>query len=89
MVTQKATQENPMPAIDEGWWASVLAEESRVSSRVAGNHRGEVGSETKPAPPYAAESARIDWWRASCCLCLGWRHTSGFSKVARAGFPCG
>ena len=29
MTGQKRNQENPMPMIDEGWWSSVLAEESR------------------------------------------------------------
>lgn len=29
MVAQKDNQENPMPIIDEGWWSSVLTEESR------------------------------------------------------------
>lgn len=41
MVNQKIKQENPMPVIDEGWWASVLAEEERFFPRPA----------SKPAPP--------------------------------------
>ncbi|MBK8420763.1 S1 RNA-binding domain-containing protein [Candidatus Villigracilis saccharophilus] len=32
MTGQKRNQENPMPAIDEGWWSSVLAEESRSAA---------------------------------------------------------
>ena len=48
MVTQRVKQENPMPAIDEGWWASVLAEESRSAPRV------EPRSETKPSKSRAA-----------------------------------
>ncbi len=32
MTGQKRNQENPMPDIDEGWWASVLAEESRSTA---------------------------------------------------------
>jgi small subunit ribosomal protein S1 len=31
MVGQKKVRENPMPVIDEGWWASVLAEEERYA----------------------------------------------------------
>lgn len=31
MVGQKRKYENPIPEVDEGWWASVLAEESRAS----------------------------------------------------------
>jgi len=41
MVGQKNNHESPMPVIDEGWWASVLAEEGRNSThplpRMAGN----------------------------------------------------
>lgn len=52
MIGQKSNQENPMPVIDEGWWASVLAEEGRNStppqSRSAGN-KSEVHNEAKPA----------------------------------------
>jgi len=51
MIGQKSNQENPMPAIDEGWWSSVLAEEGRNSThtqpRSAGN-RSEVRNEAKP-----------------------------------------
>lgn len=32
MIDQKGKYENPMPAIDEGWWTSVLAEESHFSA---------------------------------------------------------
>ena len=31
MVGGKSKRENPMPVIDDGWWASVLAEENRFS----------------------------------------------------------
>ncbi|CAG0971802.1 30S ribosomal protein S1 [Anaerolineales bacterium] len=51
MVGQKNNYENPMPVIDEGWWASVLAEEGRNAPhplpRAAGN-KSEVRHETKP-----------------------------------------
>jgi small subunit ribosomal protein S1 len=33
MVGQKGNLENPMPVIDEGWWASVLAEEGRNATQ--------------------------------------------------------
>ncbi|HMX72786.1 MAG TPA: S1 RNA-binding domain-containing protein [Anaerolineales bacterium] len=51
MSVQKNKHENPMPVIDEGWWSSVLMEESRYSSahtpvRSAGN-RSEVRSDSK------------------------------------------
>ena len=54
MVGQRNNHENPMPVIDEGWWASVLAEEGRNSTqhplpRVAGT-KPEVRHESKPAP---------------------------------------
>ncbi len=32
MVAHKNNQENPMPVIDEGWWSSVLTEESHYSA---------------------------------------------------------
>ncbi|HET7143492.1 MAG TPA: S1 RNA-binding domain-containing protein [Anaerolineales bacterium] len=52
MSDQKGKQVNPMPAIDEGWWTSVLAEESRFSAhttvRLTGN-RSEVRSKALPA----------------------------------------
>jgi small subunit ribosomal protein S1 len=32
MVGPKKVRENPMPVIDEGWWASVLADEERYAS---------------------------------------------------------
>lgn len=58
MVNQRVKQENPMPVIDEGWWASVLAEESRVSSpRAAGNHRGESQTEPKPVQTRGAKES--------------------------------
>jgi len=50
MVAQKNNQENPMPIIDEGWWSSVLTEESHHSAhppaRSAGN-RLEIREEAK------------------------------------------
>lgn len=51
MTGQRNKHENPMPAIDEGWWSSVLMEESRYSSahtpvRSAGN-RSEVRNDSK------------------------------------------
>ncbi len=32
MIGRKKRKENPMPIIDEGWWVSVLTEESRIKS---------------------------------------------------------
>lgn len=53
MVGQRKDHENPMPVIDEGWWASVLAEEGRNSThptpRTAGN-KPDVRREVKPEP---------------------------------------
>ncbi|MBI5942808.1 MAG: 30S ribosomal protein S1 [Chloroflexi bacterium] len=60
MVAQKNEKEHPMPVIDEGWWASVLAEEGRSSAhtppRAAGNKPDEreesrvSAADKKPAP---------------------------------------
>jgi small subunit ribosomal protein S1 len=50
MVGQKRKYENPIPEVDEGWWASVLAEESRTSGgtpvRMPGG-KPEVGEEAQ------------------------------------------
>ncbi|MDP1779684.1 MAG: hypothetical protein Q8K73_05380, partial [Anaerolineales bacterium] len=50
MVGQKNKLDNPMPVIDDGWWMSVLAEESRsampLPAHLAGS-RPEVGEETQ------------------------------------------
>ncbi len=43
MVGQRNNHESPMPVIDEGWWASVLAEEGRNST-----HPLPRGAGTKP-----------------------------------------
>ncbi len=63
MVGQKSNHENPMPAIDEGWWSSVLAEEGRNSShplpRSAGN-RSEVRGEAMPAQGKAEAADSVD-----------------------------
>jgi small subunit ribosomal protein S1 len=59
MIGQKNNHENPMPVIDEGWWASVLAEEGRNSAqhplpRVAGN-KPEAESRVEQVKPEAEE----------------------------------
>ena len=46
MVAQKNNQENPIPVIDEGWWSSVLTEESHFSDHSQAHSAGsrfEVG----------------------------------------------
>ena len=70
MVGQKGNQEGQMPQIDEGWWASVLAEEGRNSThpqpRPTGN-RSEVRSESKPvngkseAADPADKKSAVNW----------------------------
>ena len=52
MVEQKNERKNLMPEIDEGWWSSVLAEESRSSAYSSGRVVGskpDVRDETKVA----------------------------------------
>ncbi len=57
--------ETPMPVIDEGWWASVLAEEGRNSPsplpRVAGN-KPEAESRLAAGSPEADATANIANW---------------------------
>jgi len=50
MTGGKSKNENQMPAIDDGWWASVLAEESRFSQSAP------RFTETKPAPATREET---------------------------------
>ena len=54
MTGQKRKYENPIPEVDEGWWASVLAEENRAtgsSLRPAGNRPGVDSEEAKQSSP--------------------------------------
>jgi len=55
MTGQKRKYENPIPEVDEGWWASVLAEESRASGpapiRAAGNQPEGSSDEAKQSSP--------------------------------------
>lgn len=64
MVGQRNNHENPMPVIDEGWWASVLAEEARnpASSsmpRLAGS-KSEVRHEARSAPDKSEAESPVD-----------------------------
>jgi small subunit ribosomal protein S1 len=62
MVGQKKKQENLMPVVDEGWWASVLTEESRITSSSAARPVGnnlEVHDQTKSQP--ANKKIISDW----------------------------
>lgn len=62
MTGQKKKYENPMPEVDDGWWASVLAEENRSSmqspARSAGS-RPEVSEEAKNA--HIEKKVIADW----------------------------
>jgi small subunit ribosomal protein S1 len=70
MIDQKGKQENPMPAIDEGWWSSVLAEEGRFSThpavRSAGGRsevqKGSEPAETGPGVDEPVEKKHIENW---------------------------
>jgi small subunit ribosomal protein S1 len=61
MAGQKKDTSNPMPVIDDGWWASVLAEENRhqaASAPVRGANRSELRDEVneksiKPSADWA------------------------------------
>src|SRR5574341_47639 len=61
----KRKYENPMPATDEGWWESVLAEESRYSTHAS--RPQPVAQKTSPPPSKPRESpppaivANADW----------------------------
>lgn len=60
MADGKSKHGNTMPVIDEGWWASVLAEESRVSpppNRLAGS-KPEAGDDAKED---SSERVVVNW----------------------------
>lgn len=60
MAGGKSKHANTMPVIDEGWWASVLAEESRFTlppNRLAGS-KPEVGEEARED---ASEKIAVNW----------------------------
>ncbi|NOH04261.1 MAG: S1 RNA-binding domain-containing protein [Chloroflexi bacterium] len=61
MAGGKWKNENPMPAIDDGWWASVLAEESRFSQPAPryAESKPEVRQEAKPES--AEKKPVVDW----------------------------
>ena len=62
MVGQKKKTENPMPLLDDGWWASVLAEESRHAPPLPGRQAGrsEVHGEAQATAP-AQPKQSADW----------------------------
>lgn len=63
MVNGKAKYEKTMPKIDEGWWASVLAEESRYTAtpqRVA-EGRPEVREEAKKEKESSEAQVSVNW----------------------------
>ena len=63
MTGQKRKYENPIPEVDEGWWASVLAEENRASGpapiRSMGN-KPDVGNEEAKQSP-ADKKVTANW----------------------------
>lgn len=64
MMEQKKMQANPIPAVDEGWWASVLAEESRYAPAPM-IHRAETVHESREDAKIAiSEKKPINWEQA-------------------------
>ncbi|MFN8413625.1 MAG: S1 RNA-binding domain-containing protein [Anaerolineales bacterium] len=61
MVGQKKVQESPMPAVDEGWWASVLAEESRYSAAPAVRSAGNKPEVQEEAQSQSGEKKPANW----------------------------
>ncbi len=63
MIDQKGKHESPMPAIDEGWWSSVLAEESHFSAhtpaRVVGS-RLEVRNGAQPVSAHSGVEESVE-----------------------------
>jgi small subunit ribosomal protein S1 len=57
MVGQKKKFENPMPQVDEGWWDSVLAEETRHAPPPSVRQAGRTESRTEPGRSVRGEAA--------------------------------
>lgn len=64
MMEQKKAHLNPMPAVDEGWWASVLAEESRYSAPVAVHRAENVLEVREDLKSAVSEKKPINWEQA-------------------------
>jgi len=62
MVGQKKRQENPMPVVDEGWWASVLAEESRFRAPQPARPAGNRPESREQAKGQSAEKKPVADW---------------------------
>lgn len=64
MSNRKGNLENPMPAVDENWWASVLAEEDHYGANqpVRSSSRSKSGCESKTAG--AGGEVSLQWGRA-------------------------
>lgn len=58
MTGQKRNQENPMPMIDEGWWSSVLAEESCSAAQAPVHSAGGSGLEGSEGAKSAASEKK-------------------------------
>jgi small subunit ribosomal protein S1 len=61
MVGHKRRTENPMPFIDEGWWASVLAEEGRNGPPPPVRQSGKAGAREETAEPAPERKLTADW----------------------------
>lgn len=61
MAGGKSKNESPMPVIDDGWWASVLAEESRFSQPAPRfvESKPEVRQEARPEP--VEKKSSVNW----------------------------
>lgn len=62
MTGQKRNQENPMPMIDEGWWSSVLAEESRAMAHPPVRSVGGKVEDTEAVKAAASEKKPSTNW---------------------------
>jgi len=62
MVAQKNNKENPMPVIDEGWWSSVLTEESHHSAHPSARSTGNKLEVREDAKGVSSEKKPIANW---------------------------
>jgi len=61
MVGPKKKMESPMPIVDEGWWNSVLAEESRYAPPTPARQAGKTEARTDAAAQPAQAKPSADW----------------------------
>jgi small subunit ribosomal protein S1 len=77
MTAQRKVQESPMPAMDDSWWESVLAEEGRHGSASSARPVKREGTTDEPAKPAANWEQIKDLYSRDQIVCL---RVTGFNR---------